>query len=346
MDFSKIFLKDACPTKVGGQAVLEGIMMKGEKRSATALRLPDGSIHLKTEENKKPSKGARIPFIRGVIVFFGSLVQGMKVLMYSADVLEACEAERGQEEGEEEDKLTAWLEEKFGEKGAWNIMIYASVIFSLIFTVVVFIIGPTWVVGLCRAFMENEVLLNLIEGVLRILMFLLYVVIIARMPEIHRVFQYHGAEHQCIHCFENGEDLTPENCERYYTLHPRCGTSFLMFVLVISLILFSLCGWPDLFWRITSRLLLLPVISGISYELLRLAGRSDGMFVKVMSIPGLYMQKITTAKPDRKELEVAIAAMKAAMDEKRPLGEGICDKDGVIVEERIYSDRKRKMDEK
>lgn len=338
MDKNKIFIKDACPTKVGGQALLEGIMMKGAKKTAVGIRLPDKSVHMKITENKKPGKVFKIPFVRGVFVFFGSLVQGMKMLMYSADVLEAYDGEGAIEY--EDDKLSRWLEKKFGEKGAWNVMLYSSLVFSLLFTIVVFVIGPTWVVNLCKHFTDSEILLNIIEGVLRILMFLLYVVIIARMKEIHRVFQYHGAEHKCIHCFENGEEMTPDNCQKYYTLHPRCGTSFLMFVLIVSLILFSLLGWPDLFWRITSRLILLPVIAGISYELLKLAGKSDNLFVRIMSMPGIYLQKLTTAEPDRDHLEVAIAAMKAAMRDDGGVGEGICNEDGVIIEERIYTKTK------
>lgn len=243
MDLKKIFLKDACPTKTGGQAVMEGIMMKGEHRSAVVVRLPDHSLHLKTEQVDANSRWSKTPIIRGIAVFGSSLVQGVKTLMYSADVLEAYEGE-----GEmETDRFTLWLEARFGKKGAWNIMIYMSVILALAFTVGVFIIAPTAAVSWLKIFTTNEVILNLSEGILRILLFVLYVLAISRMKEIHRVFQYHGAEHKSIHCLEKGEELTVENCQKYYTLHPRCGTSFLMFVMVISLVLFSLLGWPSLF---------------------------------------------------------------------------------------------------
>ena len=152
------------------------------------------------------------------------------------------------------------------------------------------------------------------------------------MSDIRRVFQFHGAEHKCIHCFENGLELTPANCQQFYTLHPRCGTSFMMFVMVISLVLFSLLGWPNLVMRIVSRLLLIPVVAGLSYELLRWAGRSDGIVVKVLSLPGLYLQKLTTCEPDDEHLEVAIAAMKAVMvSEDTPTFTGKCDLDGNLI---------------
>ena len=252
--------------------------------------------------------------------------------MYSADVLENYDGPGAVEY--EEDKMTVWLEKHFGEKKAWNIMLYASVVIALLLTVGIFIILPTGAVNWLSRLTENEVILNLAEGVLRIILFIIYVVLISKMEDIKNVFRYHGAEHKCIHCFENGLELTPANCQQFYTLHPRCGTSFLMFVMVISLILFSLLGWPNLFWRIASRLLLLPVVAGLSYELLRWAGRSDNWLVKVLSMPGLYLQKLTTEEPEDKHLEVAIAAMKAVMVEpETPCFEGLCDKDGKPLEE-------------
>lgn len=331
MDLKKIFMKDACPTKVGGQAVLNGIMMKGEDRTAVAVRFPNKDIHIKTEKLKKPGKWAKIPIFRGVGVFVGSLVSGTRTLMYSADVLESYDGPDAEEY--EEDKLSQWMEKRFGEKGAWNFMLYASVVIALLITIGVFIIFPTAAVNWLDHFTHNEVVLNLVEGLLRIVLFVLYVLAISKMEDIKNVFRYHGAEHKCIHCFENGLELTPQNCQSFYTLHPRCGTSFLMFVMVISLILFSLLGWPNLFWRIASRILLIPVIAGLSYELLRWAGRSDNWLVKVLSLPGLYLQKLTTAEPDEEQLEVAIAAMKAVMVEKdTPCFEGLVDKDGTPLQ--------------
>lgn len=327
MDLKKIFLKDASPTKVGGQAVLDGIMMKGEDRTAVAVRFPNKDIHIKTEKLKKPAKWMKVPILRGVGAFIASLVTGTKTLMYSAEVLESYDGPDAVEY--EDDKLTLWMEKRFGKKGAWNVMLYASVVIALLLTVGIFIILPTAAVNWLGRFTASEVTLNLVEGALRIVLFIIYVLAISRMKDIRTVFQYHGAEHKCIHCFENGLELTPENCQGFYTLHPRCGTSFLMFVMVISLVLFSLLGWPSLIWRITSRLLLIPVIAGLSYELLRWAGRSDTLLVKILSLPGLYLQKLTTAEPTREQLEVAIAAMKAVMAEpETPCYEGLCDGDG------------------
>lgn len=331
MDLSKIFVKDANPTKMGGQAVMEGIMMKGDKKTAVAVRLPSGDIHIKTEENPKKRTWAKIPIVRGVIVFVNSLIQGTKTLMYSADVLEKYEEKLGEGALAEKGKFETWLEKHFGERAVWNILIALSVIISLVFSIGIFVIGPTAVINWMTAFTENEIVLNLTEGLLRIAVFVIYVLLISKMKDIHRVFQYHGAEHKCIHCFESGRELTPENCQEFYTLHPRCGTSFLVFVLVISLIVFSFLGWPNLALRIVSRLLLIPFIAGISYEVLKWAGKSDNWFIKIISIPGLYLQKLTTAPPDNEQLEVAIAAVKAVMDEDAPLYEGIAGKDGKFI---------------
>ena len=331
MDLSKIFVKDANPTKMGGQAVMEGIMMKGDKKTAVAVRLPSGDIHIRTEVNPKKSTWTRIPIVRGIIVFVNSLIQGTKTLMYSADVLEKYEEKLGEGALEEKGRFETWLEKHFGERAVWNILIAVSVIISLVFSIGIFVIGPTAVINWMTALTENEILLNLTEGLLRIAIFVIYVLLISKMKDIHRVFQYHGAEHKCIHCFENGRELTPENCQEFYTLHPRCGTSFLVFVLVISLIVFSFLGWPNLALRIVSRLLLIPFIAGISYEVLKWAGKSDNWFIKIISIPGLYLQKLTTAAPDNEQLEIAIAAVKAVMDEDAPLYEGIAGKDGKFI---------------
>ena len=330
MDLKKIFIKDACPTKVGGQAVLEGIMMKGADRTAVVVRKPSGRLHIKTEMLAPKKKIHKVPVLRGVFIFGDALVTGVRTLLYSAEVLEEAEGI----EPEEKDKMTLWLEKRFGEKGALNVMLYSSVVMAVLFTVGIFIIGPTAVVSVFKYFTTNEVALNLIEGVFRILLFVLYIALVSRMKDIQTVFKFHGAEHKCIHCFENGLDLSVENCKPFTTLHPRCGTSFLMFVMVISLLLFSLLGWPNLFWRITSRLLLIPIIAGLSYELLRWAGRSDSFVVKILSIPGLLLQKLTTMEPEAKQLEVAIAAMKAVLvPAETPTYVGECDLDGNLIVE-------------
>lgn len=331
MDLSRIFVKDASPTKMGGQAVMEGIMMKGDQKTAVAVRLPSGDIHIKTEQNPPKSTWAKIPIIRGIIVFVNSLIQGTKTLMYSADVLEKYEEKLGEGALEPKGRFETWLEKHFGERAVWNILIGISVIISLVFSIGIFVIGPTAVINWMTAITENEIILNLTEGLLRIAIFIIYVALISKMKDIHRVFQYHGAEHKCIHCFESGRELTPDNCQEFYTLHPRCGTSFLVFVLVISLIVFSFLGWPNLALRIISRLLLIPFIAGISYEVLKWAGKSDNWFIKIISIPGLYLQKLTTAQPDNEQLEIAIAAVKAVMDNDAPVYEGIADKEGKFT---------------
>lgn len=331
MDLSKIFLKDACPTPVGGQAVMEGIMMRGLERTAVAVRLPDGRIHMKTQPNKKMGKWAKIPILRGVVSFVTSLVQGTRILMYSADVLEANWPE---DEQEETGKLETWMNEKFGEKGTWNIMIYLSVVLALAMTVGMFILLPTVVTNWLHPIIDSDFAFNLIEGVMRIGIFVVYIALISQMKDIKTVFQYHGAEHKTIHCFENDQELTPANAQQYYRLHPRCGTSFLLFVMVISFVLHLFLGWPNLTLRIISRLLLVPVVAGLSYELLKWAGRSDNWLVKILSMPGLYLQKLTTKEPDDQQLEVAIAAMKAVMvPDETPYFEGICDLDGNMIEE-------------
>ena len=322
MDLNKIFLKDACPTKMGGQAVMEGIMMKGETKTALAVRLPDGRIRIRTTENKKPGKWMTYPLIRGVCAFVQSMVQGTKVLMDSADILAMYD-----DEEYEEGRFEKWINNRFGSKAAWNFMLYSSVAVAIVLSVGLFIIAPTWVVNLMKHFTDSIFWLNFVEGALRIAMFVGYVWAVSFMPDIRTVFRYHGAEHKTIHCFENNLELTPENADTFPTLHPICGTSFLMFVFIIAFALHFLLGWPVLWLRIITRLLLLPVIAGLSYELLKWAGRSDNIIVKILSLPGLYLQKVTTRQPSREELEVAIASIKAVRDDT-PAREYIIGKDG------------------
>ena len=313
MDLSKIFMKNATPTKVGGQAVLEGLMMRGSRALAIAVRRPDGDVHLAVEPLPAPGSWKKWPIVRGVVSFVSSLMTGTRILMYSADVLENCADAEGKTYYED-DKLTLWLNGKFGKEKANAVMMYVSVLLSVLLTVGVFIVLPTWVMNLLkRTGVESPVLLNLIEGLLRIGMFVIYVSLISKMPDIKRTFMYHGAEHKTIHCYENGLELTPANAQQFYTLHPRCGTSFLMFVMVISLLVFSLLGWPNLAARVASRLLLIPVIAGLSYELLQFTGRHDGTCVRVLSLPGILLQKLTTKEPTDDMLEVAIVAMKAVL---------------------------------
>ncbi len=338
MDYNRIFIKNASPTKVGGQAVLEGLMMRGSRAMAVALRKPDGGIHLTVEPVRPKGKWAKIPVLRGIVSFVSSLVTGTGTLLYSADVLESFEdeeekeseeervqapeegAERAPKEPEEKEKKKekeekpGFFERHFGEKKAFTLMLYGSVALSLVFVVALFILLPTWVLGFARrAGLENVILLNLLEGLIRIALFVGYVLIVRCVPDIRRTFEYHGAEHKTIHCYENGLALTPENAQQFYTLHPRCGTSFMLFVMIISLIVFSFLGWPNVLLRTLSRLALIPVVAGLSYELLQFTGRHSNLLVKILSWPGLMLQRLTTSEPDLKQLEVAIAAMKAVL---------------------------------
>lgn len=334
MDLKKIFLKNACPTSIGGQAIMEGIMMRGPEKTAIAVRLPDGSIHMKTQPTPKVSKWGKIPLIRGVVNFVSSMVQGTKVLMYSADVLEEHYPEEY-----EKDKFDVWVEEKLGKEKAWKILMMLSVVIAIALSVGIFMLLPTVAVGLLSKLTENILLLNLAEGVVRLLIFIAYIALIAKMQDIKTVFQYHGAEHKTIHCFENGLELTPSNAQQFYTLHPRCGTSFLMFVMVIAVLAHALMGWPNVWMRILTRILVLPLIAGLSYELLKWAGRSDNWIVKILSMPGIYLQKLTTNEPSDKQLEVAIAAMKAVLPgNETPYFEGLCDLEGNPLKEEKESD--------
>ncbi len=340
MDLNRIFLKGACPTSIGGQAIMEGIMMRGPKKTAIGIRLPNGKIHMKTQPTPQGSKWGKIPFIRGVVNFIASLVYGTEVLMYSAEVLE-----ENYPEEYEKDKFDIWVEEKFGKEKAWNMLLVLSVILSLILTVALFMLLPTVVTGLLQKVTDSIILLNLAEGIVRMIIFIGYIAAIACMKDIKTLFQYHGAEHKTIHCFENGLELTPDNAQTFYTLHPRCGTSFLMFVMIVAIIVHAFMGWPTLWIRVVSRILVLPVIAGISYELLKWAGRSNNPIVEFLSLPGIYLQKLTTRTPNNDQLEVAIAAMKAVLpDNDDPFYEGICDLNGKMVpgEAEVYDPAEKK----
>lgn len=332
VDYSKIFIKEACPTAIGGQAIMEGVMMQGPDRTAIAMRLPSGELYLKTRKKAAAPAIAKIPFLRGIVVFVRSLINGMGTLMESADILEKYAPEQY---SEEPGKLESWINNKFGERAAWNFIMTTALLFSLVITMVFFVILPTWAVNFLGKWVTSAVVLNLVEGIIRILIFVGYVLAIRNMEDIKTLFRYHGAEHKTIHCYENDRVLCPENAEEFYTLHPRCGTSFLVFVLIVSLLLFSFLGWPNLALRILSRILLIPVIAGISYELLRLAGRSDGKLVRILSWPGLQLQRLTTMEPTRDQLEVAILAMKAVLvDPSTPEINSFVDKDGNKVRSR------------
>lgn len=298
-------------TSIGGSAVMEGVMMRGPKEIATAVRKPDGEIEIdrravsslvtKYHVNK-------IPVIRGVFAFFDSMISSIRSLMWSAEFVDL--------EDDSESKFDKWLTEKFGDK-VKDIVIYFSLFISVIFSVGLFFVLPHFITSLLENFIKSNLIKTLIEGVIRISIFLGYVLLASRMGDIKRVFQYHGAEHKTIFCYEAGLDLTVENARSMSRLHPRCGTSFLVYVMIISIILFSFVSWGNMWIRLGMKLLLLPVVAGISYEIIRWAGRSKNKIVCVISRPGMWLQNITTREPDDSQLEVAIESMKAVLTENK-----------------------------
>lgn len=304
--------KGTNPKSVGGQALIEGVMMKGPDELAMAVRKADGEIVVKKEPVSKieKSKLYKIPIFRGVIAFFNSMIIGVRAITYSAEFFEEGNSQ------EEKSKFEKWLEEKFGDK-ADDIITYFSVALALAMALLIFMFIPTFLINFLKNIFTNQLVLSGFEGILKILMFIGYIIIISRMKEIRRVFEYHGAEHKVIYCYESGKALTPENAREFTTLHPRCGTSFLLFVMVISIILFSFIGWESPVERIITKLILLPLVAGISYEIIKFAGKSKSKIVCILSYPGMMLQKLTTNEPDDSQLEVAIAALKSILEKDK-----------------------------
>ena len=300
--------KKRCYCGVGGQAVLEGVMMKNGDRYAVAVRRPDGQIEIKTGEYDGiwGSKAvSRIPFLRGIFNFVDSLVLGMRTLTWSADLYE--EEDPGKAKAKKAAKAPG-----AGEKFATG----ATVAFSILLAVAIFIVLPYFISSLFSSYIRNASLLAILEGVLRIAIFLGYVAAISALKDIRRVYMYHGAEHKCINCIERGRELTVKNVRRSSRQHRRCGTSFLLFVMLVSVILFMFIRVSDPLLRLAVRLLLIPVIAGISYEIIRLAGRYDNFLVRLISAPGMLLQRMTTREPDDAMIEVAIASVEAVFDWK------------------------------
>lgn len=306
-----------CYCGIGGQAVLEGIMMKNNDRYAIAVRKADGNIELKTEEHKGFGGGkkfAKLPFIRGVVNFVDSLVLGMNCLTWSAEFFEEEDDTKAKSSKEGLlDKLTGGNGEK--------IVMGLTVAFSILMAVGIFIMLPYGISLLFSSYIRNASLLAILEGIVRILIFVGYVVAISAMKDIRRVYMYHGAEHKCINCIERGRELTVKNVRKSSRLHKRCGTSFMLFVVLISVILFMFIKVENPAMRLVIRLALIPVIAGISYEILRLAGRSDNIFMSLISAPGMFLQKLTTKEPDDDMIRVAIASVEAVFDWKAFLNE-------------------------
>lgn len=308
---------------IGGQAVMEGVMMKNKERYAVAVRKPDQEIEVMTKEYKGIVPGEvwqKIPLLRGVLSFIDSLVLGMSTLMYSASFFE------DEEESKEKKQDTA---EK--KKAKENAMMGGTVALSIVLAVAIFMILPYCLSVLCSRFIASDMVVAVIEGILRLAIFIGYILLISRIKEIQRVFMYHGAEHKCINCIEHGLELNVENVRKSSKEHKRCGTSFLMFVVIISVILFLFIRVDSHVLRLVLRLALVPVIAGVSYELLRAAGRSDNPVINLISKPGLWMQGLTTKEPDDDMIEVGIASVEAVFDWRSYIAE-IRAKEGIADE--------------
>ena len=295
----------AIKTSVGGQALLEGIMMKGPFKSAMAVRKPNGEIDLSVWDTKKLTGIRKVPFVRGIFNFVDTLIQGYDCLMKSAEI-------SGQEE--EPDKFELWLDKTFG-KAAGSVFSTIVTVLALVLAIGLFFGVPALVTGLVSDFITSKVALSAIEGVIKIGLFLVHVIGVSQMKDIKRTFMYHGAEHKTIFCYEQGLDLTVENVRMQKRFHPRCGTSFLLIVLVVSVLVSSVITWENLLIRVLLKVLMLPITVGISYEIIKFAGRHDNWFTKIISAPGLWLQNFTTQEPDDSMIEIAIAAVTPVLPE-------------------------------
>ncbi|MCR5301910.1 MAG: DUF1385 domain-containing protein [Lachnospiraceae bacterium] len=304
--------KKPCYSGIGGQAVLEGIMMKNKDKYSVAVRTPDGDIDVTVEEYDSfaPSKIlTEIPFIRGVFNFIDSLILGIRTLNYSASFYEE------EEDTHKKDKILDRIFKDNAEKVLSTITVIVSVAIAIGF----FILLPYYLSQLLGRFIVSDTAIAALEGVLRVLIFVLYIVLISCMKDIKRVFMYHGAEHKCINCIENGYELTVENVKHSSREHKRCGTSFLFFVVFLSVILFIFIRVEEPVARVAVRLLLIPVIASLAYEIIRLAGRTNNIIVRILSAPGMWLQRLTTREPDERMIEVGIAAVDAVFDWKEYL---------------------------
>ncbi|MCI6675432.1 MAG: DUF1385 domain-containing protein [Clostridiales bacterium] len=295
---------------IGGQAVIEGIMMKNGEQYAVAVRKPDHTIEVKKEMYKGIASKCRLfrlPFIRGIFNFIDSMVLGMSTLTYSSSFFE--------EEEEEPSALEKKLSAMFGDH-LEKIIMGVTVAVSIILAIAIFMVLPVFLVNLLKPLIGNGWFTGLLEGIVRLAIFIAYVTLISRMEDIRRVYMYHGAEHKCINCIEHGLELTVSNVEKSSKQHKRCGTSFMLFVMLISILFFMVIRVDTLWLRMVSRVVLVPVIAGISYEVLRLAGNSDNIIINLLSRPGLWLQNLTTKEPDRDMIEVAIRAVEEVFDWK------------------------------
>lgn len=301
---------------IGGQAVIEGIMMKNADTYATAVRKPDGTIAVEKDTYEGLAKKfnlLKIPFVRGIFVFIDSMVVGSKCLRFSASFFE-------DDEDSKESKFEAFLKKTFGDK-IDNIIMTLSMIFSFVLAIGIFMLLPMALSNILKLFISNYYVIAVVEGFIRVAIFIIYILIISMVPDIKRTFMYHGAEHKCINCLENGLELNVANVLKSSREHKRCGTSFIFIVMIISILCFMVIRVDSIWLRAVSRIVLVPVIAGVSYEFLSLAGKYDNFLVNILSKPGLMMQGLTTKEPTEDMVEVAIVAVEEVFDWKKYLRE-------------------------
>lgn len=310
MGFKDSNIKPIHKTSIGGQALIEGVMMRGPEDVAIAVRKPNKEIEVTTNKLNTLAmrhKVFRTPFLRGMVSLIESLTMGTKALMYSAEFYEE----------EPEEAKQSWTQKIFKEKAA-DVEMFMALAISVVLTVGIFMVLPSIITNFLKGNVSNSVVLNLIEGLIRIIIFFIYIVWVSKLEDVRRVFEYHGAEHKTIHAYENGEELTVENVKKYPILHPRCGTSFLFMVMLVSVLVLSVFGWPNPIVRVLIRILMFPVIAGISYEINRFIGRSNSKVCYYLSVPGLMIQKFATVKePDGEQIEVAIKSLQAVIPKDR-----------------------------
>ncbi len=296
-------------TTIGGQAVIEGVMMRGKEMYALAVRDIDGNIHLEEHniDNKFNNKLFKLPFIRGVFAFIGSLVLGTKIIARSAEVA-------GIEEDEKVSKFEQFLIDKLGDR-LNDVLMTISVVLALVLGTFLFMVLPVYITAFIKEFVTLQPWsTSFLEGVTRLFIFVLYLILISKNKDIQRVFMYHGAEHKTINCFEHEEELTVENVKKHSLVHKRCGTSFLFIVMLVSFVFFMFFKTDDITTRIISRIVFLPVVAGISFEVLKYSGKTDNILIRILSWPGLKLQGLTTKEPDDDQIEVAIKSMVAVLD--------------------------------
>ena len=321
-----MFSSEKFKTMIGGQALIEGIMMRGPEKDAIVVRTKDGlTVDVKPRQVRPKNSPLNLPFIRGVCNFFDSQLVGVKALMHSADL-------SPEESQEQPSKLDAWLEKKLGNEKFQKFVLGCAVAMGLGFSILLFFLLPMVVSSFFDSWIKSNLALNLLEGLVRMVLFVGYMLLVSRMQEIKRVFAYHGAEHKTIRCYEAGLPLTVENVKKQTRLHPRCGTSFLLVVMILSILVFSVASSllltviPGLeamrgtflfrLIMIVCKLLLLPLVVSISYEINRLVGRYDNWFTRIMTAPGMWFQNFTTNEPDESMMEVGIAALEAVIPEQ------------------------------